>query len=142
MFLPCSGFSFIYHFIQPIDRTIRVSDEKNYKCAAVSGKLMLVSRKAFESVEGFDTKYLDSYWDIDFCLKLSKNGFDNYYCDDCLAYYCDSDIYYASQNDVPQNDVDVFRGKWQKLLSDAIFDDKINNHLFYTEDKLTVKISI
>ena len=128
------------YFIQPIDRTIRVSDEKNYKCAAVSGKLMLVSRKAFESVEGFDTKYLDSYWDIDFCLKLSKNGFDNYYCDDCLAYYCDSDIYYASQNDVPQNDVDVFRGKWQKLLSDAIFDDKINNHLFYTEDKLTVKI--
>lgn len=41
---------------------------------AVTGACLMVSRKDFESVEGFDERYAVAYNDVDFCLRLVEKG--------------------------------------------------------------------
>lgn len=48
---------------------------KNY--AAVTAACLMVSKKKFEEVEGFDENLAVDYNDIDFCLKLKNKGYHN-----------------------------------------------------------------
>jgi len=43
-------------------------------CDAVSGTAMLVSRKVFERLGGFDEEYINGYEDLDFCLRAGQQG--------------------------------------------------------------------
>ena len=43
--------------------------------SAVSGAVMMVKRKVFDEVGGFDERFLVSCHDVDFCLKVNKAGY-------------------------------------------------------------------
>jgi len=46
----------------------------------VAGMFMLLSRKAFEAVGGFDERYFLYYEDVDLCARLRLHGFQVAYC--------------------------------------------------------------
>ena len=63
-----------------LDRTengyvFRLSTTQNV--CAVSSDCMMIAKKKFEEINGFDETYKDSFFDIDFCLKLREKGYEN-----------------------------------------------------------------
>ena len=56
-----------------------VEDNKNSKVDILTGAFMLIKRKVYELVGGFDDTYFMYGEDIDLSYKLIKHGFQNYY---------------------------------------------------------------
>ena len=48
--------------------------------SAVSGECLLVSRKKYDRAGGFSEDYLNSLFDVDFCLRLGALGLRSLYC--------------------------------------------------------------
>lgn len=57
----------------------QVEDNKNSKVEILTGAFMLIKRKVYELVGGFDDTYFMYGEDIDLSYKLIKQGFQNYY---------------------------------------------------------------
>ena len=57
----------------------QVEDTKNSKVDILTGAFMLINRKVYELVGGFDETYFMYGEDIDLSYKLLKQGFQNYY---------------------------------------------------------------
>lgn len=57
----------------------QISENKNKKIEILSGAFMLMKRKIFLEIEGFDERYFMYGEDVDLSYKLLKNGFHNYY---------------------------------------------------------------
>ena len=57
----------------------------------VTGALMLISRKAFNAVEGFDTSFAPAYFEeTDFCVRVAKAGWRVVSCMDARAIHYES----------------------------------------------------
>jgi glycosyltransferase involved in cell wall biosynthesis len=54
---------------------------------AVTGACMMVKREVFEEVRGFDERFILCGSDVDFCLKLHKNGYRNVYTPYAVLYH-------------------------------------------------------
>lgn len=112
----------------------------------VTAAVLLVSRTAFDEIGGFDEKYIYGYEDVDLCLKLSKAGYKNYYCPNCLVYHYE----FGTQNkDVARavrlrrlHNMAVYKGKWQSYLSRKVLEDKLNARHLYTEENLVVGLVV
>jgi GT2 family glycosyltransferase len=57
----------------------QVAENDTSKVVVLVGAFMLLKRKTYLAVEGFDTDYFMYGEDIDLSYKLSKKGFQNYY---------------------------------------------------------------
>lgn len=57
---------------------------------AVTGACMLVKRKLFEVVGGFDESYLNAFEDTDLCLKIRQSGQRLLYCAEAVGYHFES----------------------------------------------------
>lgn len=55
--------------------------------SAVAGEAMLLRREAFDAAGGFDERFAVEGWDVDFCLKAIKAGFEVVY-DGAVELYC------------------------------------------------------
>lgn len=55
--------------------------------SAVSGEAMMLSREAFDAAGGFDERFAVAGWDVDFCLKAIKAGFEVVF-DGAVELYC------------------------------------------------------
>lgn len=114
--------------------------------AGVTAAVLLVAKDTFTEVGGFDEKYVYGYEDVDFCLKLVRAGYKNYYCPNCLVYHYE----FGTQSldaaeDVRQrrlHNMDVFKGKWQSWLSKKILEDKLQNTHLFTEENLVVAFAV
>lgn len=58
--------------------------------SAVTGACLMVSRAAFESVDGFTEEFAVAYNDVDFCLKLRERGLLVVYTPEVELYHCES----------------------------------------------------
>jgi len=59
--------------------------------SAVTGALLMVKRKLFEEIGGLDEEYFSiALNDIDFCLKLRREGYLNVFTPHCEAYHHES----------------------------------------------------
>ena len=54
---------------------------------AVTGACLLVPRALFAELGGFDTAYLNSFEDIDLCLRLGERGYEVHYCHESVLYH-------------------------------------------------------
>ncbi|MBF0288347.1 MAG: glycosyltransferase [SAR324 cluster bacterium] len=79
----------------------------------LSGNLAMISKQAFEEMEGFDESYQTSYFDYDLCLRLDQQGFRNLYTPFVTLQLHDSDNF-----DQPQKNDDFarFSKQWQHLF--------------------------
>ena len=57
---------------------------------AVTGACMLVCRPAFERVQGFDSGFLNSMEDVDFCLRIGAEGGEVHYCPQATLVHLES----------------------------------------------------
>jgi len=138
------------YFVQPYNMGNGEPDvnqgTKLIERVCVTAAVLLVSKKAFDEIGGFDEKYIYGYEDVDLCLKLSKAGYKNYYCPNCLVYHYE----FGTQNKDVARDVRirrlhnmaVYKGKWQSYLSRKILEDKLNAKHLYTEENLVVALVV
>ena len=85
---------------------------------AVSSDCMMVSKKKFEEINGFDEVYKNNFFDIDFCLKLREKGYENL----CTPH---AELYYAGKKQkADKNDFKVIRNKLNKTY---VFGDPYYN---------------
>lgn len=66
----------------------RVMIQQNF--SAVTGALLMVEKKKFREVEGFDETFPVAYNDVDLCIKLLKKDFVNVYDPYVYAYHYES----------------------------------------------------
>ena len=57
---------------------------------AVTGACLLIQRKLFQEVGGFDISFVNSCEDIDLCLRLAERGYEAHYCKDSVLYHLES----------------------------------------------------
>lgn len=62
----------------------------DYDCLAVTGACLMVSRKIFDKVGGFEIKLPVAYNDVDLCYKIKEAGYYNVQRNDVVAYHYES----------------------------------------------------
>lgn len=89
--------------------------------SAVTGACMMFRRDVYDAVNGFDEEFAIEYNDIDFCLRVKEQGYDNIFVPDVVLYHHES----ISRGNPLLNkksiarhifETDLFRGKWQKYI--------------------------
>jgi hypothetical protein len=63
---------------------------KSRRFQAVTAASMLIARSLFESLGGFDTSFVNSYEDVDLCLRLHELGQEGHYCHESVLYHLES----------------------------------------------------
>jgi glycosyltransferase involved in cell wall biosynthesis len=99
--------------------------------SAVTAALMMVKKKVFEEVEGFDEENLKvAFNDVDLCLKIREKGYLNVYTPYCEAYHHESKS--RGTEDTPekqrrfQKEVIDMKKRWGKLLkNDPYYNPKL-----------------
>ena len=80
----------------------------------VTAAAMLVRRKIFSSVGGFDTKFKNGFEDVDFCLRLGESGQEIHYCATSVVQHFESVSPGRFRND--KNNVALYRKRWLKKV--------------------------
>lgn len=138
------------YFIQPYNMGNGETDSDHgtdlVERACVTAAVLMMSRKVFDEIGGYDERYVYGYEDVDICLKLVKAGYKNYYCPTCLVYHYE---FGTQLKDVAKavrirrlHNMDVFKGKWQSYLSEKLFEDKLLNRHIFTEEKLVIAMVV
>jgi GT2 family glycosyltransferase/glycosyltransferase involved in cell wall biosynthesis len=84
---------------------------KSRAYTAVTGACMLIRKKLFEEVGGFDTTFVNSCEDIDLCLRLRQRGYEAHYCKDSVLYHLESVSRQGRSKEEQQNN-QIYRGRW------------------------------
>lgn len=63
---------------------------KSRQFQAVTAACMLVRRRLFEELGGFDTGYRNGFEDVDLCLRLGEAGYEVHYCHESVVYHLES----------------------------------------------------
>jgi len=148
-----AGIAFRYegNFIKPYNRgnglepfEDRVNREEPR--AAVTAAALLVKKDTYLEVGGLDEGYHYGYEDVDFCLKLLKNGYKNLYCPQALLFHYE----FGTQENDPNQDVknrrisnrELFTRKWRNWLRKELRRDKINASGLFSDKPLQVALVV
>ena len=111
------------------------ADEQHYgdlpelvrNCLAVTAACLLVDRKRFWKVGGFDEENLPiAFQDVDFCLKLHEAGYRNIYTPHAELYHHEASSKSDAQYTPSDPEVAYMRSRWGKYIED---DPYYNPHL-------------
>jgi GT2 family glycosyltransferase len=84
---------------------------KSRRFQVVTAGCVLVRRELFEEAGGFDTRFRNSYEDVDLCLRLGERGYEVHYCHECVVYHLESvsdgRYSYTAQNS------QLYQSRWQ-----------------------------
>jgi GT2 family glycosyltransferase len=82
-------------------------------CSAVTAACMMVARKAFKEVGGFDEELKVVYNDVDLCLRMRKKGYLIVYCPFAVLRHYES----ATRGRLrPPNEEDLFYRRWRESI--------------------------
>ncbi|MEO5356071.1 MAG: glycosyltransferase family 2 protein [Nitrospirae bacterium YQR-1] len=104
---------------------------------AVTGACLMVKRKVFDEVNGFDTDFIIAFNDIDFCLRLRRAGYTNIYTPYARLYHHESVSIGTLDDDnrcktLFAREVELFRSRWN---IDSFRDPYFNPH---TDENFTI----
>jgi hypothetical protein len=89
--------------------------------SAVSGACMLVRRRAFEQVGGFDAAFAVSYNDVDLCLRLRERGWRIVWTPNAELYHKEAttigEHYVGVTAKQWESEVDLMRSRWGTVLA-------------------------
>lgn len=95
----------------------------NCNYSAVTAACMLVDKKAFEAVHGFDERFVVALNDIDFCLQVRAKGYTVVYNAHSLWYHYESKS--RGYEDTPEKqerferEIKLFQEKWKNILAEG-----------------------
>lgn len=91
--------------------------------SAVTAACMMVKREAFEAANGFTEKLQVAFNDVDFCLKVRKQGYLVMYDSKVEGYHYESKSRGAENTPEKvrrfQGEIDTFRVLWKDILKDG-----------------------
>jgi GT2 family glycosyltransferase len=104
-------------------------------CSAVTGACMMVPRRVFEDVGGFDEELRVVLNDIDLCLRIRERGFQVVYTPHALLYHYEG----ASRGRLhPPPDEERFLTRWSHLIDRV--DPYYNPNLTDTREDWSLKV--
>jgi GT2 family glycosyltransferase len=84
---------------------------RSRRLQAVTGACMLVKRRAFEQVKGFDPAYANSLEDVDLCLRIGEGGGQVHYCHEAVVTHLESAS--RGREDRFERSVARYRERWR-----------------------------
>jgi len=106
------------------------SYNKKEKRACLTAACLLVPKKVFEEVGGFDENYIYGYEDVDLGLKIFSKGYDNVYVPTSKLYHYEFGTQHKDKNkEIVKrrlNNIKYFKRKWHLYIKKHYWDDKIN----------------
>jgi GT2 family glycosyltransferase len=93
--------------------------QESRDCFALTGAMLCVAREVFETVGGFDERYVWGTEDIDLCLKISTAGWKTMYCPDAAAVHCESATLKGSGKCESERNCGLYRQLWDAVLRPA-----------------------
>ncbi len=103
---------------------------KSRRFQAVTGACVLIRRSLFEELGRFDTAFVNSYEDIDLCMRLADRGYEIHYCHESVLYHLESATR-DSRHQQEDKNADLFNSRWQARIQSDELD-------YYVEDGLLV----
>lgn len=96
----------------------RVFMQQNY--SAITAAMFMVSREIFDKVKGLEERLQVAFNDVDFCLKVAKEGYWNVYDPNVTALHYESKS--RGKEDTPEKklrfagEIAYMQEKWRKIL--------------------------
>ncbi|MEI7474856.1 MAG: tetratricopeptide repeat protein [bacterium] len=88
---------------------------REYLC--VTGACVMIAKKKFEEIGGFDENLQVELNDVDLCYKLADVGYINLYNPHCLLYHHESISRAGLFKDQVKGEFVYFHQKWEKIVS-------------------------
>ncbi|MDR0913024.1 MAG: glycosyltransferase [Methanobrevibacter sp.] len=125
----------------PFDNTLKTK-QVNF----ISGAVFLIKNQLYQEIGGFNEEYNWGWEDFDFCMKLLKNGYNNYICSSALLFHDESSTR-KKENSVVFRDKNIalFNENWSKYLLKSIFKNSLDIKSFLSMlniDKTSTKHDI
>jgi GT2 family glycosyltransferase len=104
-------------------------------CSAVTAACMMVPRRVFDEVGGFDERFRVAFSDVDLCLRIRERGYLIVYTPFALLYHYEG----ASRGRAyPSKDDRLFRAVWTDLIGRG--DPYYNPNLTDTRDDWSLRL--
>src|SRR5262249_41470738 len=84
---------------------------KSRRFQAVTAASLLMPRQLFEELGGFDTGFVNSYEDVDLCLRLGERGWESHYCHESVLYHLES-VTREHRTHEDERNAQVFYKRW------------------------------
>ncbi len=110
--------------------------------SAITAGCLMISKKKFESVSGFDEEFVVAFNDVDLCLRLGKKGYLNLYTPYARLYHHESVSVgrpESGKRDTKKfhREADLIRSRWGELL---LNDPYYSPHLSLEREDFSLKI--
>jgi len=83
-------------------------------CTALTGACLMVKRKLFEDINGFDETFAVTFGDVDLCLRLREKGYFNVWTPFSVLYH--KEFGTRSPTDANEEDHETFVGRWGDVI--------------------------
>ena len=117
---------------QPMSQTQHLYINTKHNMTVVTAACLMIRRKAFEKINGFDEEYRITYNDVDLCLRLRELGYLNLYTPHVRLLHHES-ISVGAPDEVAKRDtkemqdaVKHFKKQWAKYVE---YDPDLNPNL-------------
>lgn len=102
----------------------------HFNCSAVSAACLMVEKRKFESVGGFDERFAVNYQDVDFCLKLHEKGFFNVCMNEVELIHYESMTRKNITADL-EGEIALFKSRWRNYIHhDPFYNDNFSKDFF------------
>jgi GT2 family glycosyltransferase len=116
----------IYSGLPAKDPGYFFSSVANRNYLAVTGAVSMTKSELFKKVGGFDDRFAVNYNDIDFCLKVIKEGFRVVFASGAELYHYES---VSRERTVASDEIALFQKKWKDFVSyDPYYSRYFDNH--------------
>ncbi len=104
----------------------------NHEVSAVTAACLLIRKKVFDEVRGFDERIAVGFGDVDLCLKVGQQGYRVVFCPYAELVHHESYTRGTSAEDTHPEDTALYLDKWQALLNAGDFYFNPNLSLYST----------
>ena len=91
----------------------------NREVSAVTAACLLISKKAFDAINGYAERLAVGFGDVDLCLKAGEKGYKVIFCPYAQLIHHESYTRGKSTEDPHPLDTEYFRKKWNTFIADG-----------------------
>lgn len=113
-----------YHYSKLRDQRYVPEAEISADYDCVTFACVLIKKEVFDKIGLLDEEYVNSYEDVDFCIRARESGFRIRYCADSILYHFESKT--PNRHNYDHQNLELFNRKWRMVL-DKYWDKEKGN---------------